>query len=125
MPPVVPPEPPGAYATNSLDCLNLIALAAVEAGTDDPAAIAEEMIDVSVVGSLCNSFAACRDIAEQDRNFNYQGANSIDFSERGDPARGRIGTFSLRRHGARHCRRPGDDHRDRPSAELQRRGRRR
>ena len=58
VPPVVPPEPPGAYATNSLDCLNLIALAAVEAGTDDPAAIAEEMLNVSVVGSLCNSFAA-------------------------------------------------------------------
>ena len=95
VPPVVPPEPPGAYATNSLDCLNLIALAAVEAGTDDPAAIAEEMLNVSVVGSLCNSFRQCRGIAEQDRNINYQGANAIDFSERGDPARGRISSFSF------------------------------
>ena len=81
--PVVPPavtEPPGAYATNALDCLNLIALATVEAGIDDPATIASEMVGVSVGGTLCNSFGACRAIAEQDRTINYQGPNSIDFS---------------------------------------------
>jgi branched-chain amino acid transport system substrate-binding protein len=94
--PVTPPrpsEPPGVYATNALDCLNLIALAAIEAGTDDPAAIADEMVNATVVGTLCNSVAECRRIAEENRNFNYQGANSIDFSSRGDPARGRIGIF--------------------------------
>ncbi len=96
VPPLLPPEgaePPGAYATNALDCLNLIALATVEAGTDDPAAIAAEMIDASFAGTLCNSFAVCLEIAEEDRNFNYTGPNSIDFSARGDPARGRIGMF--------------------------------
>jgi hypothetical protein len=94
--PTVPPsgsEPPGAYASNALDCLNLIALATVEAGTDDPESIAAEMLNVSVGGSLCNTFSACRDIAEDDRNVNYQGPNSIDFTTRGDPARGRIGVF--------------------------------
>ena len=96
VPPLLPPEGaelPGAYATNALDCLNLIALAAVEAGTDDPAAIADEMIDASFAGTLCSSFAVCLEIAEEDRNFNYTGPNSIDFSARGDPARGRVGTF--------------------------------
>jgi hypothetical protein len=96
--PTVPPspsEPPGAYATNALDCLNLIALATVEAGTDDPNAIAAEMLNVSVGGSLCNTFAACRDIAEDDRNVNYQGPNSVDLTTRGDPARGRISTFDF------------------------------
>jgi branched-chain amino acid transport system substrate-binding protein len=88
-----PPEPTGVYATNALDCLNLIALATVEAGTDDPTAIAAEMVDTAVAGTLCSSFVGCLDIAEQDRNFNYQGPNSIDFSARGDPSRGRIGTF--------------------------------
>ena len=53
------------------------------------------MLNVSVVGSLCNSFQQCQGIAEQDRNINYQGANAIDFSERGDPARGRISSFSF------------------------------
>jgi branched-chain amino acid transport system substrate-binding protein len=94
--PTVPPsgsEPPGAYASNALDCLNLIALATVEAGTDDPESIAAEMLNVAVGGSLCNTFSACRDIAEDDRNVNYQGPNSIDFTPRGDPARGRIGVF--------------------------------
>jgi branched-chain amino acid transport system substrate-binding protein len=94
--PVTPPrpsEPPGVYATNALDCLNLIALAAVEAGTDDATAIAGEMVDTSVAGTLCSSFPACLGIAEEDRNFNYQGPNSIDLSTRGDPARGRLGTF--------------------------------
>ena len=84
---------PGAYASNALDCLNLIALATVEAGTDDPESIAAEMLNVAVGGSLCNTFPACRDIAEDDRNVNYQGPNSIDFTPRGDPARGRIGVF--------------------------------
>jgi branched-chain amino acid transport system substrate-binding protein len=94
--PTVPPseaEPPGAFASNALDCVNLIALATIEAGTDDPESIAAEMLDVSVGGSLCNTFASCRDIAEDDRNVNYQGPNSIDFTTRGDPARGRIGVF--------------------------------
>jgi branched-chain amino acid transport system substrate-binding protein len=94
--PVVPPgrgEPVGAYATNALDCLNLIALAAVEAETDDPEAIAAEMVDVSVVGALCHNFAVCRNRAEDNRNLNYQGPNSIDFSPRGDPVRGRLGMF--------------------------------
>jgi branched-chain amino acid transport system substrate-binding protein len=96
--PTVPPsgsEPPGAYASNALDCLNLIALATVEAGTDDPASIAAEMVNVAVGGSLCNTFSACRDIAEDDRNVNYQGPNSLDFTPRGDPARGRIGVFKF------------------------------
>ena len=93
VPPYCRPSRPGAYATNTLDCLNLIALAAVEAGTDDAGSIAAEMIDASVAGTLCNSFADCLDIAEEDRNFNYQGPNSIDFSTRGDPARGRLGMF--------------------------------
>jgi branched-chain amino acid transport system substrate-binding protein len=95
--PVVPPderfEPAGAYATNALDCLNLIALAAVQANSDDPVEIANEMLDVSLVGTVCNSFEPCLLIVDQDRNINYQGPNSIDFSDRHDPARGRIGTF--------------------------------
>ena len=95
VPPATSPEPVGAFATNSVDCLNLIALAAVTAGTDDPVEIADEMVDLTVAGSLCNSFAQCRNIAEQDRTINYQGANSIDLSERGDPTRGPFGTFSF------------------------------
>ena len=88
-----PGEPIGPYATNALDCLNLVALATVKAESDDPEAIADEMIDASVAGTLCSSFAVCLQIAEEDRNFNYQGSNLLDFSARGDPARGRIGTF--------------------------------
>jgi branched-chain amino acid transport system substrate-binding protein len=88
-----PGEPTGPYATNALDCLNLIALAAFEADTDDPAEVAAEMIDVSIGGALCSSFDVCRNIAEQDRTINYQAANSIDLTPRGDPQRGRIGTF--------------------------------
>jgi hypothetical protein len=96
MSPVMPPaptEPVGAYATNALDCLNLIALATVEAGTDDPEEIAARMVDVSIGGALCNSFGLCSDIVDQDRTINYQGPNSIDLTPRGDPARGRIGAF--------------------------------
>ena len=53
------------------------------------------MIDVSIVGTVCNSFTQCLNIVEQDRNINYQGPNSIDFSERNDPRSGRVGTFTF------------------------------
>ena len=33
------------------------------------------MIDVSIVGTVCNSFTQCLNIVEQDRNINYQGPN--------------------------------------------------
>lgn len=94
--PVVPPEPSeptGVYATNALDCLNLIALATVAADTDDPEAIAAGMVNVSVAGALCNSFAQCVGFLDDNRTINYQGPNSIDLLARGDPSRGRMGIF--------------------------------
>ena len=52
-----PGEPPGAYATNAFDCLNLIALAASQAGSDDPDEIAALIDDVSEGGTPCRDFA--------------------------------------------------------------------
>ena len=54
-----PDEPPGPYAVNAFDCMNLIALAAAQAGSDDPAAIAAQISDVSEGGVSCRLFAEC------------------------------------------------------------------
>ena len=40
-------EPPGPFATNAYDCVNLIALSAVQANEDDPTEMAERMAEVS------------------------------------------------------------------------------
>ncbi len=82
-----PNEPPGPFATNAADCVNLIALAAAQAGSDDPAAIAEQIPAVSAVGFTCETFAACIGRVEDGGNIDYDGpSGSVQIGANGDPA---------------------------------------
>jgi branched-chain amino acid transport system substrate-binding protein len=68
--------PPGAFATNAYDCANLIALAAVQSGVDNPREIAAELDSVSVEGSPCRSFPQCNSLLEE-RNIDYDGPSGL------------------------------------------------
>ena len=68
----VVPGPDGFFTANAADCVNIIALAAIQAGSDDPAEIKTNMASVSAGGQLCTDFADC---AER-----LAGGFSIDFS---------------------------------------------
>jgi branched-chain amino acid transport system substrate-binding protein len=81
-----PGEPAGAYATNALDCLNLIALAASQAGSDDPNAIAPLISGTSEGGTPCRDFATCSALVAEGRNVDYNGpGGEVELGTLGDP----------------------------------------
>lgn len=90
-------ELPGLFAANAYDCVNLIALAAVQARTDSPARIASQIASVSVGGSLCRTFAGCAENLALDLQINYNGpSGNTDLSTRtGDPTRARFEEFEF------------------------------
>lgn len=68
------------------DCVNLIALAAQAAGSDDPEAISGEMVNVSREGTACGSFEECSTLLEEGQDIDYSGASGpVDLIEAGEP----------------------------------------
>lgn len=66
-----------AFAAAALDCVDLIALAALQAGTDDARVIAGLLTTVSRVGSSCEDFVSCRELIRQDLNIDYDGPTGL------------------------------------------------
>jgi branched-chain amino acid transport system substrate-binding protein len=73
----VVPGPDGFFTANAVDCVNLIALAAIQAGSDDPAEIKKNMASVSSGGQTCTDFADCAERLAEGLSINYSG-NSGD-----------------------------------------------
>lgn len=83
------------------DCVNLIALAAVQGGSDSPSIIASQMSSVSEGGRVCGDFAGCVAQLEQGLEINYQGDTGItDLGRSGDPDRARFELFTFDEDGA-------------------------
>jgi branched-chain amino acid transport system substrate-binding protein len=84
-----PFDPPGLFAANAYDCVNLIALAAVRADSDAPREIANQMASVSSSGSLCRTFADCVAAIQSGLQVDYNGPSGLtELSVRtGDPSR--------------------------------------
>lgn len=77
----------GQYAPQVFDCTVVVALAAQEAQSNEPAKIKEHMIDITRGGTECTSFAACKTLLEQGTNIDYNGVSGpLDFDEHGEPA---------------------------------------
>lgn len=78
-------SPVGVFATNAYDCTILIALAALQAGSDSPREIADQMASVSAGGRICTTFAECADLLEQGLQIDYNGlSGNVDLSSTGD-----------------------------------------
>lgn len=93
---VEPDEPIGAFATNAYDCVNLIALAAVQAASDVPEEMATEMVAVSSGGVPCTLFADCIEVLRDDLNIDYDGpGGGVEIGAEGDPVRARFDRFSF------------------------------
>lgn len=97
-----PFDPPGLYATNAFDCANLIALASVRADSDVPQAIARQLAQVSVSGSVCETFAECVETIESGLEIDYNGPSGItDLLVRtGDPSRAAFDRFTFNESGS-------------------------
>lgn len=72
-----PGDPAGAFAVQGFDCVNLLALAAHQAGSDEPAAIASQLVSVSRGGTACRSFRSCLDLLAEQRNIDYDGYGGL------------------------------------------------
>jgi branched-chain amino acid transport system substrate-binding protein len=93
----------GPYATNAEDCVNLIALAAAQAGVDDPDAMAAEIPEVSRGGVACGDYADCLELLTANRNFDYDGkGGAVQLGMEGDPQVGRFQVFTFDRTGLDH-----------------------
>ncbi|HYN33757.1 MAG TPA: ABC transporter substrate-binding protein [Ilumatobacteraceae bacterium] len=86
--PTAPFDPPGLFAANAFDCVNLVALAAVSADSDVPSDIAAEIALVSSGGSVCRTFADCVAALEADLQVDYNGPSGLtEIARTGDPSR--------------------------------------
>ena len=91
-----PEEPAGLFATNAYDCVNLITLAAVQAGTDVPTEMAAEMVEVSAGGVACAEFVDCIALLAENLNIDYEGpGGGVQIGAEGDPQRARFEVFSF------------------------------
>jgi len=77
------------FSSYYYDCTILIALAAQAAGSDDPAAIRDAMLEVASEGETCQAYADCLALLEAGTDINYEGASgSVDLSDVGEPTSG-------------------------------------
>lgn len=89
--------PDGFFAAHAIDCVNLIALASEQAGSDAPSRIRANMASASTGGRVCTDFAACRDLLAQDLQIDYNGASGgVELStSTGDPVRAWFQSFGF------------------------------
>lgn len=84
------------YAAQAYDAAVLLALAAEQARSDVPAAIAANLPDVSRGGVRCTTFAACKGLIDAGIGIDYDGVSGpVDLDPNGDVASAAIGIFAL------------------------------
>ncbi|WBU37722.1 ABC transporter substrate-binding protein [Homoserinibacter sp. YIM 151385] len=83
-----------SYAPESYDAVIVAALAAAQAGNDDPEAIKQNLESVSKEGEKCSTFADCLELIEAGTDIDYEGVSGpITFDENGDPTEAYIGIY--------------------------------
>ena len=91
-------EPPGAFATNAYDCVNLIALAAVAANSDNGTDMRAEIVDISDGGVPCRTFAECTE--QVGLQIDYDGPGGLlQLGADGDPSVARFDRFGFDENG--------------------------
>ncbi len=73
----IDPTTTGLYAANAYDCVNIIALASIAAGSNAPARFSSSIVAVTVNGSSCDRFSACQAELESGLNIDYDGPSGL------------------------------------------------
>ncbi len=93
-----PEGTPTIFSAHMYDCLVTLVLAAQQAQSNDPTAIAAETIAVTRDGEKCNLVADCLVLVWAGVDIDYDGASGpLDFSPNGEPG---IGTYDVLVYGA-------------------------
>lgn len=83
------PGTPTIFSAYFYDCMNIIVLASLEAGSDDPTQIVEHMATVTSGGTTCSSYAECAELIAAGEDIDYAGASGpVDLNENGEPNEG-------------------------------------
>jgi len=86
---------PIVFSPQVTDCITLLALSAVQADSDSPALIAQQMAPVSSGGRLCRSFETCAQIAV-DRQIDYNGPTGVtELNRVGETSRAAFDRFTI------------------------------
>lgn len=92
--------PPGTqqiFSAHAYDCMNLIAMAAEQAGSDDPTTFREEIVDLTKDGETCTDYTSCKELIDQDSDVDYQGASGeLNFTPPGEPGQGTYELWEFR-----------------------------
>lgn len=84
------------FSAHAYDCMNLLAMAAEQAGTDDPREFRSAIVDLTKDGEQCEDFAGCKEIIDADGNPDYQGATGdLNFTPPGEPGEGDYQVWEL------------------------------
>lgn len=84
------------YAAESYDAVVITALAAGVAGTDEPAAVAAEINDVTREGTKCETYADCLALVEEGEDIDYDGVSGPgEFSDNGEPTEASFGILTF------------------------------
>jgi branched-chain amino acid transport system substrate-binding protein len=79
------PGAPMAYAAYAYDCVNLLALAAQTAGSDEPEELNAAITSVSAGGSTCRRFGSCAELLADGRSIDLEGASGdLELQDDGD-----------------------------------------
>lgn len=85
-----------SYAAQAYDAVVLLALAAEQARSDAPAALAANLPDVSRGGVRCSTYARCKGLIDAGIGIDYDGVSGpVDLDANGDVASATIGLFVL------------------------------
>ncbi|WP_219415136.1 ABC transporter substrate-binding protein [Pseudonocardia nigra] len=88
------------FAPQVFDCVNIIALAAAVAGTDDPSVFKDEIVGVTREGTKCTSFAECQELVANGEDIDYDGASGpLEFVPAGEPGTASIEIYSFNEQG--------------------------
>ncbi len=83
------------YTTHIYDAVVTIALAALAAGSADPAVYVSEMENVTKGGTKCRTYAVCASLLNGGVDIDYQGLSGpIDFDEYGDVTEGYYAVYT-------------------------------
>lgn len=84
------------FEPQATDCMNVIALAAMVAGSDLPSAIALQIPAVSSGGSVCVSFAECAEELALNQQIDYRGPTGItELNREGETSLARFEVFDF------------------------------
>lgn len=87
------------FAAATYDCVNLIALAAYQEGTDDPEVLKGAMADITRDGEKCIDFVSCKELIDAGTDIDFDGLTGFDFNDLGEPDEGSYEFFRFTAEG--------------------------